>query len=58
MLPFVGIRLMSTREHLIYGADFPFNARVGYYLTPHIETFAQMVVKGDRYRMRLNGERF
>lgn len=58
LLPFFGIRLMSDTGAFHLAADLPFNARVGYYITPYIETFAQMIVKGDKYRMRLNGEKF
>ena len=58
LLPFLGIRLLSDTGALHVSIDLPFSARVGYYLTPKIETFVKLIAKGDRYRMRLNGEDF
>ncbi len=58
LLPFVGIRLMSDTGAFQLAVDLPFNARAGYYLNPHIETFAQIVAKGDRYRVRMNDQDF
>lgn len=58
LLPFVGLRLMSDTGAFQLVLDLPFKARAGYYLNPHIETFAQVVAKGDRYRVRTDGEDF
>lgn len=58
LLPFVGIRIMSDTGAFHLAVDLPFMARVGYYLTPKIETFGQIKVSGDRYRTRVNGETF
>ncbi len=56
LLPFVGIRLVSETGRFNLSIDFPFFARVGYYITPKIETFGQFVVSGDRFQSTINGE--
>lgn len=55
-LPFLGLRLMSDTGKFSLSLDLPFHVRGGYYLTPEIETFAQVVVSGDRYKASINGE--
>lgn len=55
-LPFVGLRLLSETGKIHISVDFPFHARMGYYITPHIETFGQVVVSGDRYRATIDGD--
>jgi len=55
-LPFVGLRLLSETGKIHISVDFPFHARMGYYITPHVETFGQVVVSGDRYRATIDGD--
>jgi hypothetical protein len=55
-LPFVGIRLLSESGKLHISADLPFHGRVGYYVTPHIEVFGQIVITGDRFEGRVGDQ--
>jgi hypothetical protein len=58
LLPILGLRLMSDTGAFQLAIDAPFRIRVGYYLNPRIEVFSQVVAKGDRYNIRLNGDEF
>jgi hypothetical protein len=56
LLPVLGLRLLSESGTLHISVDLPFHGRIGYYFTPHIEGFTQVVVSGDRYQAKINGE--
>ncbi len=54
-LPFIGLRLMSDTGKFSLSVDLPFHIRAGYYISPEIELFTQLVVSGDRYQANING---
>jgi hypothetical protein len=56
LLPVIGIRLLSESGKLHISIDLPFHGRIGYYFSPYFEGFTQLVVTGDRYQARINGE--
>ncbi len=56
LLPVLGLRLLSESGKLHISVDFPFHGRIGYYVTPYVEGFTQIVVSGDRYQAQINGE--
>lgn len=56
LLPIFGLRLLSESGKLHIAIDLPLYGRIGYYFTPYIEGFGQVVVTGDRYRTNVSGE--